>query len=53
MRERQVFDDWMEYDEDRDMLVLRNDAPEEIKKAYDDFNKENEERKASGKRILK
>lgn len=53
MREKQPFDDWMIYDGDKDKLVLREDAPDEIKKAYNDFNKENEERIASGKRILR
>ncbi len=53
MRERQVFDDWMRYDEDSDMLVLREDAPDNIKEAYDKFNKENEERIKNGERILK
>lgn len=53
MRVRQVFDDWMRYDEKLDALVIREDAPDDIKRAYDEFNKDNEERIKNGERIMK
>lgn len=40
MREKFNFDDWMEYDEENFESKLREDAPAEIKKEYENYLKE-------------
>jgi hypothetical protein len=50
MRTEQVWDAWMEYDEDEFCNVLRPDAPEEVKEAYAKFL---EQQKTEGGYIAK
>ena len=35
MRTEAIWDKWMEYDDEEFCLVLRHDAPEDVKKAYE------------------
>lgn len=40
MREEMIFDNWMKYDEDGFYDGLREDAPQEVKEAYEKYLKE-------------
>lgn len=42
MRMEAVWDNWMEYDEDGFCCGIRDDAPEEVKKAYSEYIAERE-----------
>ena len=42
MRSEAIWDQWMEYDEEEYCNVLRPDAPEEVKKAYEKYKAEQE-----------
>ena len=41
-----IFYDWLDFEHDG--FVLRNDAPEEVKKAFDEFVQEREKAKEKG-----
>lgn len=48
MRTEQVWDKWMDYDEDEFCLALRSDAPDEVKEAYEQHCAEMEKAKVNG-----
>lgn len=48
MRTEQVWDKWMEYDDEEFCLVLRDDAPADVKEAYERHCAEMEASKVSG-----
>lgn len=48
MRTEQVWDKWMEYDEDEFCFILRDDAPEDVKAAYERHREEMEKAKVNG-----
>ena len=43
MRIKEVWDDWVISNEDGFRCGIKNDAPEEVKKAYTDFLKKEQE----------
>ena len=42
MRIKEIWDDWMEYDEDGFYSGIREDAPDEVKEAYKTYLAEKE-----------
>ena len=48
MRTENVWDKWMEYDEDEFCYVLRPDAPDEVKEAYEQHCAEMGKAKVNG-----
>lgn len=48
MRIHEKWDDWVLYDEDGFRCGLRQDAPDDVKKAYSQFLAEQEAMKAAG-----
>lgn len=48
MRLKEIWDDWMNYDEDGFYSGIRDDAPDEVKKAYAEYLKKQESEKKSG-----
>ena len=51
MREPMIFDDWTVTDEDGFVCGVREDAPEEVKKAYEGYMSKLEEMKKLGVKI--
>lgn len=49
MREKQIWDDWMKYDEDGFYSGVRDDAPDELKEAYAKYLSEREAEMKSGR----
>lgn len=43
LRVKEIWDDWAIYDEDGFKCGIKEDAPEEVKKAYDNFLKNEQE----------
>ncbi len=48
MRSKEVWDDWMKYDEDGFYSGIRDDAPEDVKKAYAEHIEKQEKEKKNG-----
>lgn len=48
MRTEAIWDKWMEYDDEEFCLVLRQDAPEDVKKAYERHCAETEKSGSDG-----
>ncbi len=48
MRIEMIWDDWMLYDDDGFCCGIRPDAPEDVKKAYQEYVAEQEAAKKSG-----
>ena len=48
MRIKEVWDDWMKYDDDGFYSDIRDDAPDEVKKAYAEHLKKQEVEKENG-----
>lgn len=48
MRIEEVWDSWLEYDEDGFVSGIREDAPDDVKAAYSEYLSELEKMKKSG-----
>lgn len=48
MRTEQIWDAWMDYDEEEFCYVLRDDAPDDVKAAYERHVEEMEKSKVNG-----
>lgn len=48
MRTEAIWDKWMEYDEEEFCLVLRSDAPDEVRQAYEAHCAEKDKAKVGG-----